>query len=841
MLSRRRSVLVLVLVLWTGGCQWRPGSTESGHGALPSPAAALDRAQIHEVSAGGPPSCQPVLRVSPESHTLTSDDVGLQLLVSQGEFSDGVDPAGVSWKVTPAGVARIDAAGYLEPLGPGDATVQAVYQGRAAAARITIAARTPRPWNFAQDVTPILTRSGCNTGGCHGRLDGQNGFHLSFLGYDPAGDYQAIARDLGSRRLSAFRAEDSLLVGKATGRLPHGGGRRVPPGSAEYHTLVEWIRAGAPERQGRIHGRLLEVTATPPALMLDQPGSRQIRLMARFEDGHERDVTRLAAYRSLDDEMLTATPQGALSLKNRGETDLVVRYQSFVSSLRVGALVNPDLKYDFAARPRANLIDVELFKRLEAIGVPPSDRAGDAVFLRRASLDLIGGQPTPDEIHAYLADHDPDKRTKLVDRLLARPEFVLFWRIKLGDLLQISPQRQGPSAYRYQAWIDQQLKKNERWDKVVRALLTALGDPAALETGGPVNYALDAPEPNVQAELTAQRFLGLRLRCAQCHNHPFDVWTQDDYFGLAACFAKVSRTANMAGRTTVSLDPKGTIAHPRTKQPAQPRLLGGQALSESERGDPRVALAAWITAPDNPYFARATVNWTWAQLFGKGLVDPPDDMSRGNPPVHPELLAALAQKFASGGYDLRDLIRTIAVSEAYALSSAPVKGNERDDRLFSHQRARPLSAHQMADALAQATDVPNRYPGVNPTRRAIEVPDPTTASTILETFGRCARSDVCASTPAPPLSLGQALLLVGGDVVESKVTSLNGYLASAIKLDPTPEELVENLYYRTVCRPPTAEESSRWSAELKQAGSFSQAAEDLFWALLNSREFAFNH
>ncbi len=835
MLSRRRSVVVLALVLVAGGCQWRTGSRD-GEAVSPS-VPAVD----HGITAGGPPSCQVALRVSPESHTLTSDDEGLQLLVFEGDLGDGVDPAGITWKVTPPERARIDATGYLEPLEAGEATVQAVHQGRAAAARITISARSARSWDFAQDVTPILTRSGCNTGGCHGRLDGQNGFHLSFLGYDPAGDYLAIVRDSGARRLSAFRPEDSLLVGTVTGRLPHAGGRRVQPGTPEYQTLVGWIRAGAPERQGPIHGRLLEVKATPSALALDRPGSRQIRLMARFEDGHERDVTRLAAYRPLDDRMLTATAHGAVSLKNRGEADLVIRYQSFVSSLRAASVVNPDLKYDFASRPRANLIDVELWKRLEAMGVPPSDRASDAVFLRRASLDLIGEQPTPDEIRAYLADHDPEKRAKLIDRLLARPEFVLFWRIKLGDLLQITPQRQGPTAYRYQAWIDQRLKKNERWDKVVTALLTAVGDPSDLETGGPVNYALDAPAANVQAELTAQRFLGLRLRCAQCHDHPFDVWTQDDYFGLAACFAKVKSTPSMSGRTTVSIDPKGTIIHPRGKQAAQPRLLGGQPMKIAERDDPRGALAAWMTAADNPYFARATVNWVWAQFFGKGLVDPPDDMSRGNPPVHPELLSALAGKFASGGYDLRGLIQTIAVSEAYALSSAPVKGNERDDRLFSHQRARPLSAHQMADALAQATDVPNRYPGVNPTRRAIEVPDPTTTSTILETFGRCARSDICASSPAPPLSLGQALLLVGGDVVEGKVTSLNGYLASALKLDPTPEELVENLYYRTICRPPTPEETSRWASELKQAGSFSQAAEDLFWALLNSREFAFNH
>jgi hypothetical protein len=297
----------------------------------------------------------------------------------------------------------------------------------------------------------------------------------------------------------------------------------------------------------------------------------------------------------------------------------------------------------------------------------------------------------------------------------------------------------------------------------------------------------------------------------------------------------------MMGRTTVTINPKGEVVHLRTQKPAEPRLLDGKAVSVPASEDPRKALAAWITSPDNPYFGRAMVNWVWSQLFGKGLVDPPDDMSRANPAIHPELLDALARHFVAAKFDLRDLIRTIACSETYGLSSGTVSGNERDTRLFSHHLPRPLSAHQMADALAQATDVANRFPGADPTRRAIQVPDPTTASAILDTFGRCSRAASCASTSAPTLTLRQSLLLIGGEVIDSKVTSLSGYLSSALKLELEPEELIENLYYRTVCRPPTAEEVSHWSAELKRAPSLRIAAEDLFWALLNSREFAFNH
>ena len=454
----------------------------------------------------------------------------------------------------------------------------------------------------------------------------------------------------------------------------------------------------------------------------------------------------------------------------------------------------------------------------------------------------------PGEVRGFLADKTPDKRVKLVDSLLASPEFIAFWRIKFGDLLQISRARQGNGAYRYQEWVDVCLAKNTPWDEMVRTMLTAVGDPNEIGTGGPVNYAMDALEPTVAAEQTAQRFLGLRMRCAQCHDHPFDVWTQDDYYGFAAFFAKVQRggmgmgaPGAMMGKPKIVINPKGRVVHLRTQKPATARLLDGKPATTAEADDPRIELARWMTAPDNPYFARAAANWVWAQFFGRGLVDPADDMSRANPPVHPELLDALAKRFAAYKFDLRDLIRTVATSEAYGLSSATVAGNERDMRLFSHQATRPLTAYQMADALAQATDVLDRFPGAPTPRTALSLPDPMVASPVLDTFGRCPRTSSCASVQTPPLSLKQSLLLIGGDLVESKVANLNGYLAGALSLELEPEELVENLYYRTVCRPPTAEESSRWSAELKQSASLQEAAEDLFWALLNSREFAFNH
>ncbi len=536
-------------------------------------------------------------------------------------------------------------------------------------------------------------------------------------------------------------------------------------------------------------------------------------------------------------------------MKRRAEVDLIVRYQSFVLSARVATPIHPDLTFDFASLPRRNFIDEELFQRLESLQVPPSPPASDTAFLRRVSLDLTGQLPLPGEIKDFVASQAPDKRSKKVAELMQRPEFLLFWRIKFGDLLQISQARFGNGYGPYEYWLNSRLQENAPWDRMVRELLTSLGDPTRLKEGGPVNYARDgAGDPKTQAELTAQRFLGIRLRCAQCHNHPFDVWTQDDYYGLAAIFARIDSGSGgqpgaMMGMPVVKVNPEGTIEHLRTKQPAAPRLLDGTPIEVASDDDPRRALADWMTSPDNPYFARAMANWVWAQFFGKGIADPPDDLSAANPAVHPELLDALARHFVASGYDLRDLIRTVATSEAYALSSTAVPANASDTRLFSHHLPRPLTAHQMVDAICQATDVYERFPNRSARikTRTIEIFDPGTPSTILDTFGRCQRTNGCSPVANPSLSLRQALLLIGGDAIDGKVAALNGYLSNLLALNPSPSEIVEFLYYRTLCRPPTDEERSTWTAELSSADLLPEAAEDLFWALLNSKEFAFNH
>jgi hypothetical protein len=789
------------------------------------------------------------LRISPAVLTLAPGDPGAQLVAERAGTHGGLLDltSQAAWSAEPAGVVAIEPGGYVRALGAGKATIRAVQgESRAEIPVSVLGEEAKRDWSFAEDIVPVLTRSGCNTGGCHGKAEGQNGFHLSLFGYDPAGDYLALTRDAGGRRLDRLAPDRSLMLLKALGRTPHGGGPRIKAGSPEHQTVLAWIEAGAPERRGATHGSLVALAVEPGDNRLDAPGPRQLRVVARYADGHLRDVTRLASYRVNDDSAASIDPLGHAALLRRAETDLVVRFQSQVMSTRLATLINPDLVFDFKALPRRNFIDDELYKRLESLKVPPSPPASDAAFLRRVTLDLTGQQPDTDEIRKYLADTDPEKRVKLVDRLLATRFFMLFWKIKLGDMLQASPARLGNGFYKYDAWLGACLKENTPWNEAVRSLLTALGEP---EKDGPVNFALESPDAKTLAEQTAQHFLGLRIRCAQCHDHPFDVWTQDDYFGLAACFARVERTGGgqggMMGRTRVRLNPDGQVEHLRTKRPAAPRLLDGRPVDVAPQDDPRKVLAGWITAPENPYFARAMANWVWAQFFGKGLADPADDLGRSNPPVHPELLDALARHFVAHKFDLQDLIRTIATSESYALSSATVPGNESDRRLFSHQIPRPLTAHQMADALAQATGVENHYgrdsTNLKVSRRAVELSDPTTPSAILDTFGRCTRANGCSAVAAPSLSLRQALLLIGGDVLESKVANPRGYLAETLELKPEPDELVENLYLRTLCRFPTEAESAHWTKALKEAPVLRDAAEDLFWALLNAREFAFNH
>lgn len=819
---------------------------DAGRPLTPPP----NQTRSHPPSKSADQPTTPRFVVVPEIHELHAGDDGVQFVAWEIDPQSGKRlrdiTSNVAWRVQPEGLIAVEPGGYLSPIQAGEATLFASADGQTVEKKLRIAPANQSWWSFRDQIVPILTRQGCNAGGCHGKADGQNGFHLSLFGYDPAGDHERLTRGEAGRRLSLLRPESSLLLLKATGQLPHGGGPRLVSGSSEWAVLRAWIAAGAPWHLGADRGAVVKLEVEPRNQLVNAPGDVQLRAVAHYEDGGTRDVTRWAVYHSNDDRLVDVNARGRATVKAPGETDVIVRYLSHIAPSRL-ALPRPGHKVDHGHRDLSHPIDVHIFRRLSELNVPASPPARDAVFLRRLSLDLTGQIPEPDEARAFEADATPDKRLRKIDELMTRKDFVDFWLLKFGDLLQITQARFPNSAGAYQRWLESRWKEHAPWDAMVRELLTALGDPQDFREGGPVNYAIDGADPGVQAEQTARRFLGVRLRCAQCHDHPFDVWTQDDYYGMAAFFAKLSRggmnDGAMTMRPRVTINPAGTVLHARTKQPADTRLLNGKRVQVPPNDDPRGALADWITRPDNPYFSRAFVNWTWAQFFGRGIVDPPDDMSAANPPVHPELLDELARRFAQEKFDIRWLIRTIASSQTYAASAEPVPGNEHDTRLFSHHIPRPLTAHQMADALARATQVPNVFPnrGLRSQVKAIEVFDPATPSTILDTFGRCPRTETCSTIGIPALSLRQSLLVIGGSVIDEKVSHLNGYLAHLLELEPSPAEIVEFLYYRSLCRAPNDEESSHWTRVLSESATLREAAEDLFWALLNSREFAFNH
>lgn len=824
----------------------------------------------------------PGLRILPESARIGAEDEGLQLVLTGVGAREGEPDLNerASWSVEPAGALTVDAWGYVRVAegagvgGPIEGRARAVVGGEAVEARIAVEDRSRRGWRFGRDVSPVLTRAGCNAGGCHGRLEGWNGLRLSFQGYDAAGDYAALTRDGANRRLNPFDPERSLLLLKASGAVPHGGGVALAARSAGYRLLAEWIGAGAPfareggagasEGAGNVDGNgdgdgdgdvesYTDLRIEPARIRLSGPGSQAIRVVATTAEGRERDATRLSLFRTNDDAVASIDGEGRVRLTARGETDVVARFGSRVVSARVWSPSRPEAKIDPTAWPRANFIDELVYARLAEHGLEPSPSASDAAFLRRATLDLTGQIPTPERIREYLRDPDPGKKAKLVDRLLEDRDFVLHWKLAFGDLLLISSARQGDSAATYEGWLQRKLAANAPLDGMVRELLTTRGAPGRSETAA-ANYALEA-DAKIRMELTAERFLGVRLRCAQCHDHPFDVWTRDDYYGMAAIFAKVGPRApeeggegggGMRNRVVVDVEPSATIENPRTKAAATPRPLGGSAIEAGPSEDPREGFADWLLDSSNPRFGRVTANWIWSRMFGRGLADPPDDLSAANPATHPELLEALAVHLAETGYDLRAFLRTVALSNVYGASSSPTAGNAGDSRLLSHRTPRPLSAHQLADALAQATSVPNRFPDRPARTRALQIFDPASPSPLLDTFGRCDRGDSCRPSSSSGVTLKQVLTMVGGGLVDDKVEAVNGYLDHSLELGMTSGELVENLYLRTLSRPPREEEARHWSGILDEAGvsgasAFREAAEDLFWALLNSREFAFHH
>jgi hypothetical protein len=709
---------------------------------------------------------------------------------------------------------------------------------------LTGAARGSEPVSFATQVVPALAKAGCSSGACHGTPSGKNGFRLSLRGYLPEQDYQSLTRDMEGRRIDRIRPERSLILLKATAAVPHEGGRRFRPRSHLYRLLRDWIAAGAPPASADTPD-LARLEVTPAARVLE-PGIAgvQLTVTAVFANGSRREVTQLARFGVNNAEAATVDADGRVAARGRGEVTVLAQYLSGTATSRLTFLRDVP-GFVWKAPAERNFIDRHVFAKLRLLRLRPSDLCRDDEFIRRVFLDVCGILPTPDETRRFLANPSPDKRSRLIDRLLGRPEYVDFWALKWVDRLGCNNRFVGErGAYAYRQWIFECVNANLPFDEFVRRVLTGSGGnysrPAA-------SFYRRVRDPQSRVEAVSQLFLGVRIGCARCHNHPFERWTQDDYYGLAAFFSRVRYRDGpyfdhlYNKEETVWLDRRGEVVHPRTGQVMRPKPLGGPPLDVGAGRDRREVLAEWLTRPDNPYFARVAVNRIWYHLFGRGIVEPADDFRDSNPPCNPELLDALAADFVAHGFDVKHTLRTILDSTTYQLASATNPFNQDDDVYFSHYRVRQLSAEQLLDAVCQVTGVPERFGGVPLGTRAAQLPDGELFHPFLKAFGRPARALECECERDDDATLEQALLLSAGRVIQEKLRADRGRVARLAASSAPPEALAEELFLAALCRYPSAEERQRVAARLTTAHDRRRVLEDVLWVLLNHREFRFQH
>jgi hypothetical protein len=710
--------------------------------------------------------------------------------------------------------------------------------------------------SFGRDVLPVLTRAGCNAGACHGNLNGKGGFKLSLKAEDAAADLAALTRDMLARRVDAIRPDESLILKKATAQVPHEGGARFAKSSGEYAILREWVaRGGQADAPGA--PALTKLVVTPANKILVDPADRfRVSAVAHFADGRTRDVTSLIATEFTSLGVAKITNDGEVIREQPGETVLLVRYLSQVEPVRIVFLPNRPAP-EMGNLSANNQIDELVFAQLKELRLKPAELAADHVFLRRAYLDAIGLLPTPEETRAFLASTDPKKREKLIDSLLARPEFAEFWAQKWSDLLrneEKSLDKKGVAVFF--RWIAAQLAADRPLNEFARDILAAKGSTYA---NPPANFWRAVRDPTQRSESVAQVFLGIRIGCARCHNHPFDRWTIDDYYGFAAMFARVDYRVlenerkdkldkhEFVGEQIVWQNREGEVQNPRTKSAAKPRFLGAPTPDLSE-GDRLGAVADWVAAKDNPFFAKAQVNRIWLHLMGRGLVDPNDDFRATNPPTNPELLEWLAKDFADGGFRLKHTVRTIMTSRTYQLAAATRDTSTMADELHnSHATVMPLKAEQLIDALSQVTGTPVRFRGYPLGIRANQIPAPPQSGRrfggegmgekFLKTFGKPDRLLTCECERNDDPGLLQAFQLITGELMNSLVKDADNRLGKMLSAGKTDAEMLEEFYLAALCRPPTAAESKKLRAYVGGASDRRAAWEDVHWALLNSKEF----
>jgi hypothetical protein len=703
------------------------------------------------------------------------------------------------------------------------------------------------PVSFVHDVMPHLMKAGCASGNCHAKPEGQNNFKLSVFGYDPKHDYNEIVRDDRGRRLFLAAPEESLLVKKATGDVPHEGGARIDKKSEAYAKLIAWIRQGVPFA---IEGepKLESVTVEPREQSYKKGATQKLKVTAKLSNGTTKDVTHLTDYLSQDKEMATVDEQGVVKVGTiSGEGVVVVRFMGLVDVARVTVPADKILPPEMYAKlPVNNEIDKLVHERHQKLGILPSGTCSDEEFMRRASIDLIGRLPTAEMAKKFLADTRADKRAKLVDELLEQPNYADHWAVKWGDLIRPNPSRVGVKpVYLLDTWLRDSFRQNKPYNLMVRELLTAQG---STHDYGPVAVFRDKREPADTSSFVSQIFLGVRLDCAKCHHHPSEKWTQEDYYQLAAFFGQMKRKGQGIS-APISGEPeywwyggKGEVTHPVTDAVMTPKPPDGPEMPYVEGQDPRVALTDWMASSDNPFFAKAIVNRIWSDFLGRGIVDPVDDIRVSNPPTNEALLEWLAQDFSSNGYDLKHLMRTIVNSRTYQLSSQPNEHNLADNKNFSRSLKRRMSAEVLLDAVCDVTGVRETFSGLPPNARAVQTWNHKLDSDFLDAFGRPNASQECPCERERKSSVVQALHLMNSNSLQSKLSSSSGKISALAKSDTPEPKLITEIYLTAYNRLPKADELKTALRFFSTPGATRQTAiEDLAWALINSAEFVFNH
>jgi len=809
-------------------------------------------------SPGKPVSLQ--LHVQPDktnqSLRLQGADARQQLLVTAKQSSGGpLDfTRKVTYEISPDGIVRVDKNGLLTPLADGAATITA-RGPEGLSAKMPAAVKhfkTVHPINFPNQIVPIFTKAGCNAGGCHGKSGGQNGFKLSLLGFEPAEDYEHLVKEARGRRLFPAAPEYSLLLLKGTATLPHGGGKHLDPASGDYKLLVRWISQGMP--YGKTNDpTVARIEVFPKERAMPLGGEQQLVVLAHYTDGSVEDVTRSALYEPNDKDMAKTGEDGHVTfLGQPGDVAVMVRYQAkvavFNATIPLGAPVDQ-------LPPAKNFIDELVFKKLKTVGMPPSEVCDDSTFIRRSCIDIAGRLPTPQEAREFLSDSDPARRDKWIDKLLDGPDYADNFAAKWSALLR-NKRTEGThkrGTYAFHAWIRDSLLANKPYDQFVREILVASGE---MGLNPPVAWYRQVKEPTTQLEDTAQLFLGQRLQCAQCHHHPFEKWSQQDYYSFAAFFSQVAKKPGMQPGEEIIYHKRGNASatNKKTKQSVKPAGLGTIPVGLTPDDDPRQALVDWMAAKDNRFFARSLVNRYWKHFFNRGLVDPEDDMRETNPATNPELLDALAKRFVESGYDLKTLVRTICRSHVYQLSSLPNKYNGVDKQYFSRYYPKRLTAEVLLDAVNDVTKSESQFDGLPPGTRAVQLPDNSfnASSYFLTVFGRPDSSTSCECERSQDASLAQSLHLLNAKDIQEKLANDKGRAAlMATDTSDSDETKIHELYRRIYSREPDEKELTlakgyiekltKGKEQKEMVTGKRQTYEDIIWALINTKEFLFNH